>query len=119
MKVADIRDKPASASPEDNHPDVLDTLANAWRARSTGGLSPAAGLLAWYDWALHLSLSPGKQRGLLEKGLHKQQRLARYAVHAASAQGCPTCVEPLEQDQRFASPAWQRWPYNVIHQNFL
>ena len=34
-------------------PDTLDTLANAWRARSTGGLSPVAGLLAWYDWALH------------------------------------------------------------------
>ncbi|MBH2008636.1 MAG: polyhydroxyalkanoic acid synthase [Xanthomonadaceae bacterium] len=94
-------------------------MANAWRARATGGLSPAAGLLAWYDWALHLSLSPGKQRSLIEKGLHKQQRLARYAAHAASAQGCPTCIEPLEQDRRFAAPAWQQWPFNVIHQGFL
>ena len=68
-------DKSVPALSEIFHPDVLDTLANAWRARATGGLSPAAGLLAWYDWALHLSLSPGKQRSLIEKGLHKQQRL--------------------------------------------
>ncbi|GAA4003471.1 alpha/beta fold hydrolase [Comamonas faecalis] len=107
------------AQPEACRPDTLDTLANAWRARSTGGLSPAAGLLAWYDWALHLSLSPGKQRSLIEKGLHKQQRLARYALRVASAHDCPTCIEPLEQDRRFAAPAWQQWPFNVIHQGFL
>ncbi len=107
------------AQPEACRSDTLDTLANAWRARSTGGLSPAAGLLAWYDWALHLSLSPGKQRSLIEKGLHKQQRLARYALRVASAHDCPTCIEPLEQDRRFAAPAWQQWPFNVIHQGFL
>ena len=119
MNVAAMHDTPVPASIEDSRPDVLDTLANAWRARGTGGLSPAAGLLAWYDWALHLSLSPGKQRSLLEKGLQKQQRLARYAMHAAGAHDCPACIEPLEQDQRFAAPAWQQWPFNVIHQGFL
>ena len=72
--------RPGKADPtqsEVERPDALDTLANAWRARVTGGLSPAAGQLAWNDWALHLALSPGKQRSLLQKALHKQQRLAR------------------------------------------
>ncbi|MCQ4324392.1 poly-beta-hydroxybutyrate polymerase [Stutzerimonas stutzeri] len=120
MNTLAIPDKPAPAPSEVVcRPDVLDTLANACRARGTGGLSPAAGLLAWYDWALHLSLSPGKQRSLIEKGLHKQRRLARYVAHAASAHGCPTCIEPLEQDRRFEAPAWQQWPFNVIHQGFL
>jgi polyhydroxyalkanoate synthase len=119
MTAVDMANKPAPTSSESTPPDALDAFVNAWRARSTGGLSPAAGLLAWYDWALHLSLSPGKQRNLLEKGLHKQQRLARYAVRAASARDCPTCIEPLEQDRRFADPAWQQWPFNVIHQSFL
>jgi len=72
MNTLAIPDKPAPAPSEVVcRPDVLDTLANACRARGTGGLSPAAGLLAWYDWALHLSLSPGKQRSLIEKGLHR------------------------------------------------
>jgi polyhydroxyalkanoate synthase len=119
MTTAAMIDKPASASTENTPPDALDALANALRARGTGGLSPAAALLAWYDWALHLSLSPGKQRHLLEKGLHKQQRLARYVLRAACARDCPTCIEPLEQDRRFADPAWQQWPFNAIHQGFL
>ncbi|MBZ0222048.1 MAG: hypothetical protein K8F35_03375 [Dokdonella sp.] len=56
---------------------------------------------------------------MIEKGLHKQQRLARYALRVASAHDCPTCIQPLEQDRRFAAPAWQQWPFNVIHQGFL
>ena len=110
MNTVDMVNELAPTSSESTPPDTLDAVANAWRARGTGGLSPAAGLLAWYDWALHLSLSPGKQRNLLEKGLHKQQRLARYAVRAATR--LPDLHEPLEQDRRFADPAWQ--PFNVI-----
>lgn len=109
----------APALAETQAPEALDTFANAWRARGTGGLSPAAGLLAWTDWALHLSLSPGKQHSLFEKGFHKQQRLGRYVAQAASGQGHPNCIEPLEQDRRFAAPAWKQWPFNVIHQGFL
>ena len=119
MSLPATPDRFAPATAEACRPDVLDTLANAWRARGTGGLSPAAGLLAWYDWALHLSLSPGKQRSLIEKGLDKQRRFARYVAHAARAHGCLTCIEPLEQDRRFEAPAWQQWPFNAIHQGFL
>ena len=115
MTAVDMANKLAPTSSESTPPDALDAFVNALRARSTGGLSPAAGLLAWYDWALHLSLSPGKQRSLIEKGLHKQQRLARYGLRVASTHDCPTCIEPLEQDRRFAAPAWQQWPFNLIH----
>ncbi|MBB5214400.1 PHA/PHB synthase family protein [Parapusillimonas granuli] len=109
----------APSPSEFSPPDALDTLVNAWRARVTGGLSPAAGLLAWYDWALHLALSSGKQRTLIEKGWDKQQRFARYILQVASSRDCPTCVEQLEHDRRFTASAWQQWPFNVIHQGFL
>ncbi|OJX03815.1 MAG: poly-beta-hydroxybutyrate polymerase [Burkholderiales bacterium 70-64] len=76
-------------------------------------------MLAWYDWAIHLATSPGKQRSLLDKALRQQQRLAQYALRAAVMPDCPACIEPLAQDRRFADPAWQRWPFNVVHQAFL
>ncbi|MCD6673905.1 MAG: alpha/beta fold hydrolase [Burkholderiaceae bacterium] len=100
-------------------PDVLDSVTHTALARVTHGLSPVSGLLAWHDWALHLAISPGKQRSLIDEALDKQQRFLRYALSATATPRCANCVEPLEQDRRFADPAWQQWPFNVIHQGFL
>ena len=44
--------------------DMIDNLAYAARARLTAGAAPTAGALAWFDWSMHLALSPGKQRSL-------------------------------------------------------
>ena len=43
--------------------------------------------------------------------------ITRTGVHW-KAQAQP-CIEPLPQDRRFAGEAWQKWPYNFIHQAFL
>jgi polyhydroxyalkanoate synthase len=40
-------------------PSSLDRMVQAWQARFTGGLSPAAPWLSYFDWLLHLSNSPG------------------------------------------------------------
>lgn len=99
--------------------DALDSVTHTALARVTHGLSPTAGLMAWHDWAVHLAISPGKQRSLLNKALDKQQRFSRYAMHTTATPHCANCIEPLEQDRRFADPAWQQWPFNLIHQGFL
>ncbi|HMN21911.1 MAG TPA: alpha/beta fold hydrolase [Ottowia sp.] len=108
-----------AADAEDRQSASLDALAHAVRARATRGLSPAARVLAWHDWALHLALSPGKQVSLWKRVLRDQQRFVRYALHSIANRHCTPCVEPLEQDRRFADPAWQQWPFNLIHQGFL
>lgn len=99
--------------------DMVDTLAYAARARLTVGTAPTAGTLAWLDWAMHLALSPGKRRSLWLEAWRKQWRFARYATQASLHANCPDCVEPLEQDRRFADPAWRQWPFNLIQQAFL
>lgn len=112
-------DHDARADPVEELGQTLDALAYEARARATGGISPATAALAWTDWATHLALAPGKRRALQTQALQAQQRLGRYALEAAQSSDSANCVEPLEQDRRFAHPAWQRWPFNLIHQGFL
>ena len=97
----------------------LDRATHAALSRLTQGLSPSSFALAWMDWLLHLAIAPGKQLLLADKARRKMGRLLRAASMSALAPAAGPCIEPLPQDPRFQDPAWQQWPYNLIHQNFL
>jgi poly[(R)-3-hydroxyalkanoate] polymerase subunit PhaC len=100
-------------------PTSIDRLLHAGMGRFTLSLSPAALWLAYADWAVHLWGAPGKRQQLVEKAVRKTVRLATYLSHLASEPACPPCIEPLPQDHRFQSEAWQKWPFNLIYQAFL
>jgi poly[(R)-3-hydroxyalkanoate] polymerase subunit PhaC len=97
----------------------IDRLMHAWMSRFTLGISPAAILLAYVDWLVHLENSPGKQLELLEKIRRKMQKFNLYAVKSAKDPSTPPCIEPLPQDRRFRNEEWKRWPFNLIYQSFL
>lgn len=97
----------------------LDRLIQAWMSRFTQGISPASLMLAYLDWLVHLTFSPGKQAELVEKILRKAVRFSAYATRAASNPTTPPCIEPLPQDQRFSSSEWKHHPFNLIYQSFL
>ena len=100
--------------------DILDRSLHASVARFTGGLSPAALLEAYLDWATHLANAPGKRLQLSEKAMRKATRFARYAYqYAIEGKTSENCIAPLPQDHRFVSDAWQKWPYVLIYQAFL
>jgi polyhydroxyalkanoate synthase len=112
--------RPAPAPREEvDAPQTGDRLLRAAIGRFSFGISPAALGLAYADWALHLAISPGKWQLLLEKAVRKSVRLGIYAAHSIADPECPRCIQPLLQDDRFRSEAWQRWPFNLIHQGFL
>ncbi len=99
---------------------LIDRALHARLAHLTGGLSPAALAGAYWDWAVHLAASPGKQMQLADKALHKGARFANYAWRCAlPGAGAGPCVEPLPHDKRFLDDAWKRWPYNLLVQGFL
>jgi polyhydroxyalkanoate synthase len=107
--------KRAPPSP-DNTAQALDTAAKAALARWTASFSPAAGLLAWTDWAAHLANAPGKRLALTELALHQAGMLGQYLLAQCASGGSA----PLPStDRRFADAAWQRWPFNIYHQQFL
>ncbi len=97
---------------------VLDRTARAALGRLTHGLSPAAIIGAYADWFAHLAISPGKQQDLVQKAVRKAARLWLQSVRDGSDSGQP-CIVPLEQDSRFSSPEWRRWPYCLIYESFL
>lgn len=97
----------------------IDRLVHAWQGRFTMGLSPAALMLAYFDWLVHLANSPGKQAELLENALRKGLRFNIYASKAAFDPKTAHYIEPLPQDNRFVGPEWQRWPFNLLYQSFL
>ncbi len=99
--------------------ETIDRQVHAALARMTSGLSPVALMAAYNDWAGHLAISPGKQAKLAEKALHKVVRLWLHSCHCASDPDVTPCIKPLSQDKRFAAPAWQPWPYNLLYQSFL
>ncbi|MGA2843195.1 MAG: alpha/beta fold hydrolase [Steroidobacteraceae bacterium] len=100
--------------------DVVDRSLHAAAAQLTLGLSPAALVAAYADWATHLAMAPGRRMGLIDKAVRKALRLARYTNQCAlnGGRGTP-CIEPLPQDRRFIEEAWQTWPFNIIYQSFL
>ncbi len=100
--------------------DIIDRSLHATIARFTLGLSPAALAKAYFDWATHLAVSPGKRLQLVDKAARKSVRFANYAVRSAAECGkTPSCIEPLPQDRRFDGADWQKPPYNFMYQAFL
>ncbi len=104
---------------EIDQPTPADRMVHALMGRFTGFMSPGSMVLAWMDWLVHLSASPGKQQLLVEKAVRKSIRLMMYFSRALSRGENPPCIEPLIQDRRFISPQWQHWPFCLIHQSFL
>ena len=78
-------------------PDELDRTLHAFWGHVGGGMSPAARMLAWSDWAIHLATQPG--------------RTARIAIDAAAV-GTPGQVH----EPRLSGKEWDGWPFSQYRQ---
>lgn len=104
------------ASPQATPADALDRAAHALIAAATGGLSPASALLAWIDWAVHLSVSPGKNAALAVQAMQDWLRTWPEWTYGLAAPHTPPTDEPT--DPRFTDAAWNAWPFNAYRDTF-
>jgi len=100
---------------------ALDRKTRAAMARATGGLSPAATIEAWSDWALHLIGAPGRRADLAEHAGRNALAFWHWTLRGMAAASPPAerPFRPGPHDHRFAHPGWAGWPFALWEQGFL
>ncbi len=93
--------------------DDLDRMLHNWQSRFTGGRSPSTVALAFMDWAAHTANTPFKTASFGRTAMAQWQRLAGTMMGGANS------IAPQPGDHRFAHPAWQQRPYNLLTQSVL
>ena len=105
---------------EVNYYDTLDRSLQVAISRLSHGISPAALLLAFFDWYLHISIHPAKQMQLLE--LFQENLWHLIYQYVGQITGDPRgeyCTLTSPQDKRFVNSKWQQFPYNYTFESFL
>ncbi|CCE04166.1 putative poly-beta-hydroxybutyrate polymerase (Poly(3-hydroxybutyrate) polymerase)(PHB/PHA polymerase)(PHB/PHA synthase)(Poly(3-hydroxyalkanoate) polymerase)(Polyhydroxyalkanoic acid synthase) [Bradyrhizobium sp. STM 3843] len=98
----------------------LDKAFTATLARLTGGLSPIALSMAYFDWASHLATAPQRQIEIFRDAMRFSTQLAQRALHSAAPERKPwDLIKPQPTDHRFVKPEWEIEPFNFLAQAFL
>lgn len=96
----------------------LDRSLQAELAQFTHGISPAAVAGAYWDWWVHLAISPGKQWALLTRAAENLRNVAHLAADNRGPGGFGAPADEAK-DRRFSSVEWQRWPFSSLYRSFL
>ncbi|MCU0885977.1 MAG: alpha/beta fold hydrolase [Beijerinckiaceae bacterium] len=109
---------PAGGRPDPNAAEnALDQTVHAFVARMTGGVSPLSLAGAWFDWASHLALSPGRQFELAEMASREALQLWRQAGPLPDGQ--PPGRRARPGDRRYDDEAWSIWPFRHLANTHL
>ncbi|TDK41440.1 alpha/beta fold hydrolase [Antarcticimicrobium luteum] len=98
---------------------MLDTAFRAAISQVTSGLSPAALMQHYAEWALHMATSPGKQAQLGHMAFENWADFTRYLTRCALSRDGGACEEPDARDRRFRHEGWKHQPFNAYQQAFL
>ena len=93
-------------------------LAREMRAQLaavTGGLAPDDYAQAWWDWYLNIAQTPAKQSEIAKTAFDALLDNFNFGMQAATGQP----VAPGGDDKRFASEAWNQWPFNVMARGYM
>jgi polyhydroxyalkanoate synthase len=109
----------AKAVPAETAFQVFDREVHAAISRTTADLSPSALVGAFFDWWVHLALSPGKQVELAQRAIAAAADNVSFAAQSTFGSRRDPCERALPHDDRFRATAWQAFPFNLYAHNFL
>lgn len=96
----------------------VDSFIHARQAKFTMNLSPVAPLLAFLDWSINLSDSPGTQIRIMEDLIEKSSNFWDCVLNGLlNTDGKPEIS--IAVDKRFEEDAWQQQPYQSMYQAYL
>ena len=111
---------PARLQEEGDDAYQADRAFHAMLARATGGIAPAALLLAYTDWLSHLAAAPQRRMEMSQEAVQGASRFLEAALHYFSPdQGPWSLIKPQAQDRRFDGTEWESPPFNLLAQAFL
>jgi polyhydroxyalkanoate synthase len=84
-------------------------------AAVTGGLALDDYAQAWWDWYLNIAQTPEKQSAIARTAFDGLADNFAFAMRASTGQP----VAPAADDKRFASEAWNQWPFNVLARGYV
>jgi polyhydroxyalkanoate synthase subunit PhaC len=110
-------EEPRPGAPPESY---LDRTIHAGIAQATGGFSPMALAEAWFDWGLHLAVSPGKVGDFMMRAVEEASEAADILAKAAMGEAtCVPCQFALPHDKRFRHESWSQFPYSLFASSFL
>ena len=111
---------PAPEAPAGEPPFLaLDRSVHAAMSLFTAGLSPAALTQAFFDWYVHLVVSPGRRLELAQRAVDAAADSWTYGLRSALGLHAEPCAHALPHDERFRAPGWQNLPFNIYAHDFL
>ncbi|GAA6199401.1 alpha/beta fold hydrolase [Aquicoccus sp. SU-CL01552] len=120
--MTDFDSKSDPQTPHDAERELANMIDTAFRAalsQLTAGLSPAALMQHYVDWALHMASSPGKQAELGHMAVENWTDFSRFLSRCVLSRKDEPCVEPDARDRRFRHEGWARQPFAAYQQAFL
>ena len=109
---------PSNHTPEYRN---LDRYLHYLAARITAGLSPAAVANAYFDWAVHLASSPGRQLELMGEAVPSVDATGDVRSSRGYGWSLRAALRPgkTKRQENFQSERWKNFPFNVFEQAFL
>ncbi|MFT7224188.1 MAG: polyhydroxyalkanoate synthase [Cellvibrionaceae bacterium] len=96
----------------------LDRGFHVWLSTVTAGISPVSVSLAYTDWLMHLSLSPGKIFRLWSEAAEKAMSFRPLLLNTGQWGGILGETAD-KKDKRFKDDAWNQFPFSLYQQIFL
>lgn len=100
--------------------ETIDRSLQVALSKFSSGISPAALMLAFFDWYFHLLIHPAKNIELLE--LYHDNVVHLMNQFMGQISGDPTgeyAAITSPQDKRFTGKSWQQFPYSFYYESFL